>query len=106
MDRFNRRSPGDDLFIFLLSSHAGGVGLNLVGGSRLVLLDSDWNPAVDLQAMGRVWRQGQRRPVVVYRLLSTGTLEEKMFQRQVRLEVCGLKGWYVFPAMRLLAPML
>jgi len=48
-----------------------------------VLFDSDWNPAVDQQAMGRVWRQGQKKPCVVYRLLSTGTLEEKMYQRQV-----------------------
>ena len=48
-----------------------------------MLFDSDWNPAVDQQAMGRVWRQGQKKPCVMYRLLSTGTLEEKMYQRQV-----------------------
>uniref|UniRef100_A0A7S2W8P1 DNA repair and recombination protein RAD54B n=1 Tax=Rhizochromulina marina TaxID=1034831 RepID=A0A7S2W8P1_9STRA len=83
VDRCNRRVPGDNLFLFLLSSHAGGVGLNLVGASRLVLFDTDWNPAVDKQVMARVWRNGQRRPVFIYRLLCTGTIEEKMYQRQL-----------------------
>ena len=58
--------------VFLLSTRAGGAGLNLVGASRLVLLDSDWNPAVDMQAMGRIWRDGQSKPCTIYRLLSTG----------------------------------
>ena len=58
--------------MFLLSTRAGGCGLNLVGGSRLLLLDPDWNPAHDEQAMARVWRDGQARPVHVYRLLSAG----------------------------------
>ena len=90
VDRFNRAASGDvsssageHAFLFLLSSRAGGVGLNLVGASRLVLFDSDWNPAIDAQAMGRVWRQGQRRSVFTYRFLSTGTVEEKIFQRQI-----------------------
>ena len=52
---------GDPLFLFLVSSHAGGMGLNLIGGSRLILFDSDWNPAIDKQAMARVWREGQTR---------------------------------------------
>ena len=47
------------------------MGLNLTGGSRLVLYDIDWNPANDLQAMARVWRDGQRQNVVIYRLLTT-----------------------------------
>ncbi|XP_072107979.1 DNA repair and recombination protein RAD54B isoform X1 [Mobula birostris] len=70
-------------FVFLLSSKAGGVGLNLIGASRLVLYDIDWNPANDVQAMARVWRDGQRRPVHIYRLLTTGTIEEKIYQRQI-----------------------
>ena len=53
--------------IFLLSAKAGGVGLNLSGASRLVLFDSDWNPASDAQAMARVWRDGQKRSVYIYR---------------------------------------
>nr|QDO16321.1 DNA repair and recombination protein RAD54B [Lingulodinium polyedra] len=69
---------------FLLSSRAGGVGLNIVGANRLIMLEPDWNPAVDLQAMGRVWRQGQTKPCFIYRLAAHGTLEEKILQRQVR----------------------
>ena len=56
----------------LLSTRAGGAGLNLIGANRLVLFDSDWNPAVDLQAMARVWRDGQPKACVIYRLLTTG----------------------------------
>ena len=65
-------SCNDGVQICLLSTRAGGAGLNLVGANRLVLFDSDWNPAVDLQAMARVWRDGQRKPCLVYRLLITG----------------------------------
>ena len=69
--------------IFLLSSKAGGVGLNLIGGNHLVLFDPDWNPANDAQAMARVWREGQKKNVSIYRTLSTGSIEEKIFQRQI-----------------------
>ena len=69
--------------VFLLSSKAGGVGLNLIGGNIVILYDIDWNPANDQQAMARVWRDGQRKNVTIYRLLTTGTIEEKIFQRQV-----------------------
>ncbi|KAG8956424.1 helicase [Tulasnella sp. 408] len=62
---------------------AGGVGLNLIGASRLVLIDSDWNPAHDLQAMARIHRDGQKRPVFIYRLVTAGSIDEKIFQRQV-----------------------
>jgi DNA repair and recombination protein RAD54B len=55
------------LGIFLLSSKAGGVGLNLIGASRLILYDIDWNPANDMQAMARIWREGQKRTVQIYR---------------------------------------
>ena len=70
VERFKSRTS--NAFVFLLSTRAGGCGLNLVGGSRLLLLDPDWNPAHDEQAMARVWRDGQARPVHVYRLLSAG----------------------------------
>lgn len=56
------------LGVFLLSAKAGGVGLNLIGASRLILFDSDWNPANDAQAMARIWREGQKRSVYIYRL--------------------------------------
>ncbi|XP_020903423.1 DNA repair and recombination protein RAD54B, partial [Exaiptasia diaphana] len=80
VERFNAKYSND--FVFLLSSKAGGVGLNLIGASRLILYDIDWNPANDLQAMARVWRDGQRKKVYIYRLLTTGTIEEKIYQRQ------------------------
>ena len=82
VDRFNR-SPPSNSFVLLLSAKAGGVGLNLIGASRLVLFDLDWNPATDLQAMARVHRDGQKRPCYIYRLLTQGALDEKIFQRQV-----------------------
>ncbi|KAL7984182.1 hypothetical protein Chor_002752 [Crotalus horridus] len=81
VDSFN--SKFCPAFIFLLSSKAGGVGLNLVGASHLILYDIDWNPATDIQAMARVWRDGQRHTVHIYRLLTTGTIEEKIYQRQI-----------------------
>jgi superfamily II DNA or RNA helicase len=72
-----------EAFVFLLSSKAGGCGLNLIGASRLVMFDPDWNPANDLQAMARTWRKGQLRNCVTYRVLSTGTVEETIHQRQL-----------------------
>ncbi|TGZ63222.1 hypothetical protein CRM22_007045 [Opisthorchis felineus] len=68
--------------ILLLSSRAGGTGLNLVGADHLILYDMDWNPANDAQAMARIWRPGQSRPVRLYRLVTAGGLEERIFQRQ------------------------
>jgi DNA repair and recombination protein RAD54 and RAD54-like protein len=80
VDRFN--DPEGEEFVFLLSSKAGGCGLNLIGANRLVLFDPDWNPAADQQALARVWRDGQKKDCFVYRFMSTGTIEEKIFQRQ------------------------
>jgi DNA repair and recombination protein RAD54B len=71
-------------FVFLLSAKAGGVGLNLIGGNRMILFDADWNPATDEQVMARCWRDGQKKPVFIYRLLSMGTIEEIIFQRQIK----------------------
>lgn len=80
VDKFN--DPHSPEFIFMLSSKAGGCGLNLIGANRLVMFDPDWNPANDDQAMARVWRDGQKKHCYIYRLLATGTIEEKIFQRQ------------------------
>ncbi|KUJ10662.1 uncharacterized protein LY89DRAFT_689317 [Mollisia scopiformis] len=80
VDKFN--DPEGSEFIFLLSSKAGGCGLNLIGANRLVLFDPDWNPAADQQALARVWRDGQKKDCFVYRFIATGTIEEKIFQRQ------------------------
>lgn len=84
VDTFN--DPTTNSFAFLLSSKAGGCGLNLIGANRLVLFDPDWNPATDKQAAARVWREGQKKMCYVYRFLATGTLEEKIFQRQLSKE--------------------
>ena len=80
VDKFN--DPEGPEFVFLLSSKAGGCGLNLIGANRLVLFDPDWNPAADQQALARVWRDGQKKDCFVYRFMTTGTIEEKIFQRQ------------------------
>ena len=70
-------------FIFLLSIKTGGVGINLIGANRLVLYEPQWNPSVDLQAIARVWRDGQTKPVYVYRLIASNTIDEKILQRQL-----------------------
>ena len=81
VDRFN--DPENvDITVFLLSSKAGGCGINLIGANRLVLFDPDWNPAADQQALARVWRDGQKKDCFVYRFIATGSIEEKIFQRQ------------------------
>ncbi|KAL3997726.1 DNA repair and recombination protein RAD54-like [Acanthocheilonema viteae] len=80
VEKFN--DPESAEYVFLLSSKAGGCGLNLIGANRLIMFDPDWNPANDDQAMARVWRDGQKKNCFIYRLLATGSIEEKMFQRQ------------------------
>ncbi|KAF2843653.1 hypothetical protein M501DRAFT_1028431 [Patellaria atrata CBS 101060] len=82
VDKFNNATQ-DDCFAFLLSAKAGGVGLNLIGASRLVLFDVDWNPSTDLQAMARIHRDGQLLHCRIYRLLTMGALDEKIYQRQL-----------------------
>lgn len=77
--RFN--SPNSNLFIFLISTRAGGLGLNLASADTVILYDSDWNPQVDLQAMERVHRIGQTKPVRIYRLVCRGSVEERMLSR-------------------------
>lgn len=82
VDRFNRSSQSNS-FIFLLSAKAGGTGINLIGASRLIMYDLDWNPALDLQAMARIHRDGQKKPCFIYRFVTQGAMDEKIFQRQV-----------------------
>jgi DNA repair and recombination protein RAD54B len=82
VEKFNKTDKTTS-FAFLLSAKSGGVGLNLIGASRIVLFDIDWNPATDLQAMARIHRDGQKLPCKVYRFLVQGGLDEKIYQRQV-----------------------
>jgi len=70
-----------ELFIFLLSTRAGGLGINLTAADTVIFYDSDWNPTVDQQAMDRAHRLGQTKQVTVYRLITAGTVEERILQR-------------------------
>jgi SNF2 family DNA or RNA helicase len=78
-DEFNSKN---EIHCFLLSTKAAGTGLNLVGADTVIFYDHDWNPANDNQAMDRAYRIGQTRNVTVYRLISKGTIEEKILERQ------------------------
>jgi DNA repair and recombination protein RAD54B len=82
INQFNKTDASKS-FAFLLSAKSGGAGINLIGASRLVLFDVDWNPATDLQAMARIHRDGQKLPVKIYRLLMAGGMDEKIYQRQI-----------------------
>lgn len=62
----------------LLTTKVGGLGINLTGANRIVIFDPDWNPATDTQARERAWRIGQTKDVTIYRLISVGTIEEKV----------------------------
>ncbi|KAL3822266.1 hypothetical protein ACHAXA_005899 [Cyclostephanos tholiformis] len=83
VDTFNRGSV-DKSFAFLLSSKAGGCGLNLIGANRLIMVDADWNPATDHQAMARIFREGQTKTCFIYRMFTAGTIEEVIYQRQLQ----------------------
>ena len=81
VNSFNSRFTNKRLFV--LSARAGGVGLNITGASRVVMLEPAWNPAIDAQSIARSWRFGQTRTVYVYRLFLSGSIEEVMLQRQL-----------------------
>eukprot|EP01062_Namystynia_karyoxenos_P067253 TRINITY_DN6115_c2_g1_i1.p1 TRINITY_DN6115_c2_g1~~TRINITY_DN6115_c2_g1_i1.p1 ORF type:complete len:918 (+),score=230.17 TRINITY_DN6115_c2_g1_i1:54-2807(+) len=78
--------------VMLLTTQVGGVGLTLTGADRVVLMDAAWNPALDSQAVDRAYRIGQRRDVAVYRLVTCGTLEEKVFRRQVFKQTLAVRA--------------
>ncbi|VAH57066.1 unnamed protein product [Triticum turgidum subsp. durum] len=80
IDEFNNT---DEIFIFILTTKVGGLGTNLTGANRVIIFDPDWNPSTDMQARERAWRIGQKRDVTVYRLITRGTIEEKVYHRQI-----------------------
>ncbi|KAK1742140.1 RAD54-like protein [Skeletonema marinoi] len=80
VDNFNN---DENYFCMLMTTKTGGVGLNITGANRVLLYDPDWNPQTDAQARERAWRFGQKRDVTVYRLITAGTIEEKIYQRQI-----------------------
>ena len=82
IDEYNK--PDSDKFIFLLTTRAGGLGINLVSADIVVLFDSDWNPQADLQAMDRAHRIGQKKQVYVYRMVTDSSVEEKVVERAAK----------------------
>ncbi|KAF5000700.1 hypothetical protein FGRMN_1541 [Fusarium graminum] len=80
IDRFNE-TPS--IHVFLMTTRTGGLGTNLTGADRIIIFDPDWNPSTDLQARERAWRLGQKKPVKIYRLMTEGTIEEKIYHRQI-----------------------
>ncbi|XP_030012338.1 lymphoid-specific helicase [Sphaeramia orbicularis] len=70
-----------EVFIFLLSTRAGGLGINLTSADTVIIFDSDWNPQADLQAQDRCHRIGQTKPVVVYRLITANTIDQHILER-------------------------
>ncbi|XP_067142954.1 SWI/SNF-related matrix-associated actin-dependent regulator of chromatin subfamily A member 5 [Centruroides vittatus] len=79
INEFNK--PGSEKFLFMLSTRAGGLGINLATADIVILFDSDWNPQMDLQAMDRAHRIGQTKAVKVFRLITENTVEERIVER-------------------------
>lgn len=80
VDEFNNDTSID---VFLLTTRVGGLGVNLTGADRVIIFDPDWNPSTDVQARERAWRLGQKKEVTIYRLMTSGTIEEKIYHRQI-----------------------
>mmetsp|Transcript_14093 Transcript_14093/g.10144 ORF Transcript_14093/g.10144 Transcript_14093/m.10144 type:complete len:177 (+) Transcript_14093:115-645(+) len=71
------------VFLFLLTTRVGGLGINLTAANKVVVFDPDWNPMVDVQATERALRIGQKREVAIYRFVVDDTIEEKIYHRQI-----------------------
>lgn len=80
VDEYNSNK---EIFLFLMTTQVGGVGITLTSADRVVIFDPAWNTAIDDQAADRIYRIGQTRDVIIYRLISSGTIEEKMYRKQV-----------------------
>jgi len=80
-DNIDTFSSDPDVNVFLLSTRAGGLGINLTAADTVIIYDSDWNPQQDLQAQDRAHRIGQTKPVMIYRLVTANTLDEKIVER-------------------------
>lgn len=85
-DMVNDWQTRPELFVFLLSTRAGGLGINLTAADTVIFYDSDWNPTIDSQAMDRAHRLGQTKQVTVYRLITRGTIEERILSRAKQKE--------------------
>ncbi|CAJ1057683.1 lymphoid-specific helicase [Xyrichtys novacula] len=80
-ENMSKFSKDPEVFLFLLSTRAGGLGINLTAADTVIIFDSDWNPQADLQAQDRCHRIGQTKPVVVYRLVTANTIDQKILER-------------------------
>lgn len=101
IDEYN--APESSKFVFLLTTRAGGLGINLTSADVVVLFDSDWNPQADLQAMDRAHRIGQTRQVHVYRLVTEHAVEERVLERaqqKLRLDQLVIQAGRAGPAAR------
>ena len=87
IDRFNK---DPNVLVFLISTKAGGIGINLTSASNIIIYDSDWNPQNDIQAIARAHRIGQKKNVTVYRLITSKTYEETLYEAAVRKLGLGL----------------
>ena len=105
---FYKQDPS--IFVFLLTTRVGGLGLNLTAADRIIIFDPDWNPSTDTQARERAWRIGQNKHVTIYRLMTTGTIEEKIYHRSVCILVflnhCIVSFIFQYPrwCFRIFAP--
>ena len=98
IERFNK--PGSNIFAFLLSTKAGGIGINLTAADTVIIVDSDWNPQNDMQALARAHRIGQTKEVRVYRLITARSYEAEMFRRaslKLGLSTALLEGSFGSP---------
>jgi superfamily II DNA or RNA helicase len=89
IDGFNK--PGSEKFVYMLSTRAGGLGINLMTANIVIMFDSDWNPQVDLQAQDRAHRIGQKKQVMVFRLVTENSVEERIIERaEMKLQLDNL----------------